>query len=58
MKVKIWIATDRVGSKMSRTVEFDNSDWGEWTNMGKAEAVWEAIQDKMMLDWGWEEVDE
>ena len=55
MKVEIWMATDRVGSRMMRTVEFDDEEWAELSEDERYEYVWAVIQENGWISWGWNE---
>jgi hypothetical protein len=49
----MWAATDRVGSKSTRTLEFDCEDWNSMSDGEKNVAVYEELW--RVIEWGWEE---
>jgi hypothetical protein len=53
--ITVWIATDRVGSKMERKMKESAEDWNQMTEDEKAAAVWDFIMERSMIDWGWKE---
>lgn len=57
MKLRIWVCTDRVGSKVERTIDVDPDDWKGDAREHDA-YVWDEIQNTSMIEWGYEEVDD
>lgn len=53
VKIKMWVTTDRVGSKSTRTLEFDREDWDVMSDLEKEEAVHDELW--RVISWGWEE---
>lgn len=54
IKVKVWIKTDKVGSKCETTLPFSKEEWAELDDDDKEEACKDAAFD--MIEWGFEEV--
>lgn len=54
VKIKVWISTNKVGSKCSDVVEFDREEWESMSDKDKEDALQYAAFDYM--EWGWEEL--
>lgn len=54
VKVRLWVMTDRVGSKCERTVEFEREDWEGWNNNEKDKAMEAELWNGGMIEWGYE----
>lgn len=53
MKVRFEISTDKIGSKCTDVIEFDDDEWAEMTPEDREEAMREiAFQH---IEWNWEE---
>lgn len=51
MKIRVWVATRKVGSKCESTIEVDADEWHEMCDEEKEELC----QEKMfaMIEWGY-----
>lgn len=57
VKIEITIRTDKVGSEVTRIVEFDREDWDEMDGWVKDKVL---LEDEVnpMIEWSWKEVDD
>ncbi len=53
-KFRIFVATDRVGSKCEYVAEIDDEDLEDMSDDEKDEVLLEALWDSGMVDWWWE----
>lgn len=51
MKVKVYVSTDKIGSKCERIIEVED-DFNELHSSQQAEICEEALHE--MINWGWE----
>jgi hypothetical protein len=53
MKIKLYVQTNRVGSKEERTIDVPDEDWGDMDDLEKDDYM----RDEMlnMVDWGYDE---
>lgn len=56
-KFKLWIATDRVGSKTDREVEVDAEEWEELSETERDEYMYDELMNSCMFEWGFNEVE-
>lgn len=54
VKVEITVKTNKIGSKASRTIDFDKEVWEEMTHDDKEEVCRETMQE--MIEWDWNEI--
>lgn len=54
IKIKVWIRTNKVGSKCEDTIEFDKEDWESMSDDEKEEVCRDTAFN--MGDWGFEEI--
>jgi hypothetical protein len=52
MKIKVWVSTNRIGSKMSDTLEIDDEDV-----IDMSEEELEDYIDEFFQQWVWENID-
>ena len=55
VKVTIYVSTDKVGSRVEKTIEFDAEEWLDMDFKERDEVCHECLFDECMIDWGWEE---
>lgn len=55
VKVKVWISTNKVGSKCEDTIEIDREEWESMTDDEKDDACQDAAFNH--LDWGWKVIE-
>ena len=53
MKIRVWVSTNKVGSKCENVIEIDDADWAEMSDEDKEELASETKND--MMEWNWEE---
>jgi len=62
MKVKVYVATNRIGSKVEEVIDVPDEDLDGLTDAERAQLVNEYAQaevfDSGMFEWGWEPVAE
>jgi hypothetical protein len=51
MKIKVWVATGKVGSNCESTIEVDANDWHEMCEEEQEELCQQAMFE--MIEWGW-----
>jgi hypothetical protein len=58
MKLKVWIATDKVGSKCERTVEVPDEELEGLDEQQRQEHFEEYAREEIwnMAEWGWKEM--
>ena len=52
MKIRVWVATGKVGSKCETTLEVDPDAWHDLSEEEQEEEMQEAMF--QMIEWGWE----
>jgi hypothetical protein len=57
IKIKLWAATWRVGSKEERTVKVPREDWEQLTEREKEEYMLDELWNNSLIEWGWAEQD-
>ena len=55
VEIEVWVATDRVGSKSTRTMKEDRESWEQMSDDEKGVAVWDFVQERCMYEYGWRE---
>ena len=55
--ITLWVCTNKIGSKMERTIKIDKKEWEEMGKVERGEYVWDSIQNLNMIEWGWSEED-
>jgi len=55
MKIKIWVATDKVGSKTERVISLDNKSWNEANEWERDEMIFDELVNKSLFEWGYYE---
>lgn len=60
MKLKVWISTDKIGSKCSRTIAIDDRDLEGEDEQGRQNVFEDSAREEIwrMAEWGYEEVKE
>jgi hypothetical protein len=59
MKVEVWVATYKVGSKCSDTIEIPEEELEGMDEKQRAQHIEDSARDAIwnMADWGWREVE-
>ena len=57
MEIKVWVCTNRVGSKCERNVQIDDEDFEGMDEQEKEIYIENYCQDELwdMIEWGWTE---
>jgi hypothetical protein len=57
MKVEFWVMTDKVRSKMTRTIDIPDEDLEDLTQAEKERLISDYFSDELwnMIEWGWVE---
>jgi hypothetical protein len=60
MKLKVWIATDKVGSKCERIVEVPDEELEDMDDQQRQEYFEEYASEEIwnMAEWGWKEFEQ
>lgn len=55
MKIIVWVRTDRVGSKVERTITVDDEDLEDLSEEAQSTVIDSAGIEKVfeMIEWGW-----
>lgn len=54
MKIKVSVATNKVGSKTTDTIEIDDAEWSGMDDQERENFALDTMY--TMIDWNWEEV--
>lgn len=54
VKIRMWVTTDRVGSKSTRLTEVDREDWESFSDVEKDQMLSDEVW--RIIEWGWEEI--
>lgn len=54
-KIRIWVSTDRVGSRIEREFEVEADLWNESNDQQKNEWASDLMHENCMFNWDWEE---
>lgn len=57
MKIKLYARTDRAGSRVERTVEWDDEDWNSMSERDQHEAMLDEFWNQGLVEWGFEPVE-
>jgi hypothetical protein len=57
VKVTIWVATDKQGSRAERSVEIDDEDLEGMSEAERTAYIHDYLQEELwqLIEWGWEE---
>lgn len=53
MKVRLWVMTDRVGSKVEREIGVDDEDWEDMDDLEKDRMMFDTLTNSSMIEWGY-----
>jgi len=56
MKIKIWIATNKIRSKAEKVISLDDESWNEANEWEKDEMVFDELVNRCMFEWGYESI--
>ena len=58
MRIKIWVSTNKVGSKCEKIISIPDDEWEDWRDNGHEQERDEFLLEQMndMIEWNWEEV--
>jgi len=58
MKIKVYVSTNKVGSKIERVLEIRNEDLEELDEQERKQTIEAYAEEQMfeMIEWGWEEM--
>lgn len=51
MKIKVWVCTNKVGSKSVREIEINDDEWNEMEESEKDDICMETMNE--MIEWGY-----
>lgn len=54
MKIRVWVRTNRVGSKCERVVDIDDAEWAEMSEQEREDYAKQIMGD--MMEWNYEEL--
>jgi hypothetical protein len=54
--IEVSVQTNRVGSRVSRVIEFDLDDWNRMPADEREKRLFEALTDENLIEWDWKEL--
>ena len=53
MKIEIWLATSKIGSKVKKIIRIPDRDWEAMSDFDQENRIYDEILNRSMFKWGY-----